>query len=556
MKETVTIYRDVYAVPHIYAKNEEDLYRAVGYIMAQDRLWQMDLLRRVTTGRLAEIFGAELVETDLLMRALRISEKSKAILAGSNPKIINTLEAFTDGINQFIEKNKNILPPEFSLLGYKPEKWEITHSLNVVGYMAWDLTMPWPFELTLYKVAQKIGPGSERFKELIPNINFQEPPVFPDFSLVPDTPQLELKTTLLSGNLKLETLGLGVFHGSNNWAISGKKSATGKPVLANDMHLGLFAPGIWYPMHQVVSGVDGADDMLNVTGVAVPGQPFIVAGHNDKIAWGMTNLMVDDMDFYRETINPDNPNQYRFNHEWKNMEIKVEKIRIKGGNSVERKLRFTHRGPIISEFKGIQNEAISMRWTGNESSDEMRSVYLLNRAANWKDFREAVKTFIAVSQNIAYADVNGNIGLQTCAGIPIRQGYDQFVVPGETDAYDWIGLVPFEKLPFVFNPECGYVSSANNKATANDYPYYISYWYETPCRICRIREMLTAKDKLSIDDMKQVQTNVKSSLVERLMGDIILILKQAKDLNEPETRALALLYEWDGTLTKQSAAAA
>ncbi|HLP46480.1 MAG TPA: penicillin acylase family protein, partial [Candidatus Kapabacteria bacterium] len=177
MKETVTIYRDVYAVPHIYAKNEEDLYRAVGYIMAQDRLWQMDLLRRVTTGRLAEIFGAELVETDLLMRALRISEKSKAILAGSNPKIINTLEAFTDGINQFIEKNKNKLPPEFSILGYKPEKWEIIHSLNVVGYMAWDLTMPWPFELTLYKVAQKIGPGSERFKELIPNINFQEPPV-------------------------------------------------------------------------------------------------------------------------------------------------------------------------------------------------------------------------------------------------------------------------------------------------------------------------------------------------------------------------------------------
>ena len=547
MKAAVTVYRDAFAIPHVYAQNEEDLYRAVGYVMAQDRLWQMDLMRRATTGRLAEIFGDDLIETDLLMRALRMTEKSKKILAKIDKEIIKFAEAFADGVNQYIERNKDKLPPEFSILGYVPEKWELFHSVNLVGFMAWDLTFAWGAEILLHNIAQKVN--TAKFKEMTPNITLQETPVFPNFSLPLNASALEFKTPLLSAALKLEELGLGVFCGSNNWAISGEKSTTGKPILANDMHLGLFTPGIWYQMHQVV------EDRLNVTGVVLPGQPFIVVGHNDHIAWGMTNVMVDDLDFYLEKVNPENPFLYKFNGQWKDMKVINEKIKTRDGKIIEKELRFTHRGPVISQFKDIKKEAISMRWIGNQYSNELKTIYLLNRAKNWDDFRDAVKTFIAVSQNIVYADVEGNIGLQTCAGIPIRKGSGIEVAPGETDEYDWTGIVPFEELPYSLNPGCGHLSSANNKTTNEDYPYYISHWFIVPDRINRIREILEEKETFSISDFKRMHADFKSKHVERFLGDIIAILKQGDDFDAVEKQALQLLSQWDGVLTKESTAA-
>jgi penicillin amidase len=545
IKETVTVYRDQYAVPHIYAKNEEDLYRAVGYVMSQDRLWQMDLMRRATTGRLAEIFGEDLLKTDQLMRSLRITEKSKLILSKSDGKMIKAGEAFADGVNQYIEKNKNQLPPEFSILGYEPEKWQVFHSANLVGYMAWDLTVPWNTEYLLYKLSKKVSPA--KFKEMIPNLLLHGTEIHPDFSL--ENSPLELRAGLLAETEKLANLGLVVFTGSNNWAVSGKKSTIGKPILANDMHLGLFTPGIWYQMHQVV------ENQLDVTGVMLPGAPFIVAGHNENIAWGMTNVMVDDMDFYLETINPENPNQYRFNNQWHEMNIRTETFKTREGNTVKKELRFTHRGPVISGFKGNDKEVISMRWIGNEFSNELRTIYLLNRAKNWEDFRDAVKTFIAVSQNIVYADVDGNIGLQSCVGIPTRKTNGSFVVPGDTDEYDWTGLVPFEELPYSFNPESGHVSSANNKIVKDDYPYYVSHWFAMPDRIDRIREMLEEKSKLSIEDIKKMHGDFKSKHVERYLDDILEIVRQMKDINALEKQALHLLSHWDRVLSKESTAA-
>ena len=545
IKETITVYRDQYGIPHIYAKNEEDLYRAVGYVMAQDRLWQMDLMRRATTGRLAEIFGDDLLKTDQLMRSLRITEKSKLILSKSDENIIKAGEAFADGVNQFIEKNKNKLPPEFAILGYEPEKWQVFHSVNLVGYMAWDLTIPWNTEYLLYKLSKKVSP--DKFKEMVPNLLLHETEIHPGFSL--ENTQLEFRAALLSETEKLADLGLVVFTGSNNWAVSGKKSTVGKPILANDMHLGLFAPGIWYQMHQVV------ENQLDVTGVMLPGSPFVVAGHNENIAWGMTNVMVDDMDFYLETINPENPNQYRFNNQWHEMNIKTETFKTRTGNTVKKELKFTHRGPVISEFKGNDREVISMRWVGNEYSNELRTIYLLNRAKNWEDFRNAVKTFIAVSQNVVYADAAGNIGLQTCAGIPTRKTSESFVVPGDTDEYDWTGLVPFEELPYSFNPESGHVSSANNKIANDDYPYYVSYWFAMPDRIDRIREMLGKKTKLSIEDIKKMHGDFKSKHVERYLGDIVEILGKMINLNAFEKQAFDQLSHWDGVLSKESTAA-
>jgi len=546
IKEPVTVYRDSFAVPHIYAKNSEDLYRAVGYVMAQDRLWQMDLIRRATTGRLSEIFGEEFVDADLFLRALRIPEKSRMVLDSVDQKILKSMEAFSDGVNQFIEQHINTLPFEFSVLGYRPEKWESEHSANIIGYMAWDLAgNTYSSEITIYKLLNQFG--EKKLMDLVPNVAEMKSYVYPDFK--PDSGNIELESELLDKLSPLKRLSLEVFHASNNWAVSGEKSLTGMPLMANDMHLGLSAPGIWYQMHHVIEGE------LNVTGLTIPGEPWIVAGHNENIAWGMTNIMVDDIDLYLEKINPDNPDEYRFNNDWHKMEVRREKILLKGGEVIEKELRFTHRGPIISEFKDIP-QSISMRWIGNDYSNEIRSVFLLNEAGNWEDFKDAIKTFNAVSQNFVYADVEGNIGLYAGGGIPIRKGNGFSILPGETDEFDWTGKVPFDELPHSFNPSCGFVASANNKTVDENYPYYISTYFYHPYRINRIRELLTAKEKLSIRDFQDIQRDQKSKLAEKLRNDFTDAIEQSDGLTTLENEALRILSEWNQDMSGDSPAPA
>ena len=537
----VNVLRDSLGIPHIYASNESDLYKAVGFAMAQDRLWQMDLLRRVTQGRLSEILGAKMTETDLLMRSLRIQEKSEKIIAGASPEIINALEAFSDGVNQYITRYP--LPPEFKVLGYHPELWQAVHSINLIGYMSWDLTSGWGTEFFLNQLKGKVS--DEQIQDLIPAAENHKTAIFRDFH----SPQINFGETILSAGINLEELGAQVFYGSNNWAVSGKKSKTGLPLLANDMHLGLMSPGIWYQMHQSVEG------KLNVTGLVLPGQPFVIAGHNDSIAWGMTNVIVDDLDFYAEKLNEDST-KYLLDGEWKDLLIKTEIIKTKEGEDIEKTLKFTHRGPIVNDFKKGAETPLSIHWLGNEMSSEIRSVFLLNRAKNWTDFRDAVKTFKSVSQNIVYADAAGNIGLQCSAGVPIRSGNGIQIYPGDSSKYDWTGLVPFEELPYEFNPERGYVSSANNKTAPDDYPYYISYWYATSDRIDRIREMLEEKELLGIEDIKAMHSDVKSKKAEQFTPVFINSLKSATDLNETEKEALSSLENWHYDLTRESTAAA
>ncbi len=540
LTEEVTVLRDSFGIPHIYAENEKDLYLATGFVMAQDRLWQMDLLRRVTQGRLSEILGKEQVNTDLLLRALRMQEKSEKILANSSPEIVLALDVFADGMNQYIENYP--LPPEFKVLGYKPEPWKPVHSINLIGYMSWDLTSGWGIESLLNQLKKELN--AEQIKDLIPDMKNHETAIFPDFNLS----QINIDETLLGASKNLENLGIEIFSGSNNWAVSGRKSKTGNPLLANDMHLGLFAPGIWYQIHQNVEG------KLNVTGLALPGQPLIIAGHNDSIAWGMTNVMVDDLDFYAETLNEDST-KYLLDGEWKNLRIKNELIKTKEGEDFNEILKFTHRGPLVNRFKKSNETALSIHWIGNEMSNEIRSLYLLNRAKNWTDFRDAVKTFKAVSQNIVYADVAGNIGLQTCAGVPMRVGSGIHVYPGETSKYDWTGLVPFEELPFEYNPERGYVSSANNKTVPANYPHYISHWFAQPNRINRIREMLDEKEKLGIDDFQKMHSDFKSKKAEKMIPEFLTALQTETNWNETETIAFEMLKNWDFVLSSESQAA-
>ncbi|MFV0593554.1 MAG: penicillin acylase family protein [Draconibacterium sp.] len=540
LKSEAEVLRDAHGIPHIYAKSDSDLYRVVGFAMAQDRLWQMDLLRRVTQGRLSEILGKDQAETDLLMRALRIQEKSQKILEQSDPEIVLALQAFSDGVNQYIAQFP--LPPEFKVLGYEPEWWKPVHSINLIGYMSWDLSMGWRSEYFLHQLRAEV-PDS-MIAEMIPDLDKHPTTVFEAFG----NNRIDAGFTLLSATQKLKDMGIEIFNGSNNWAVAGKKSTSRKPLMANDMHLGLFAPGIWYQMHQVVDG------KLDVTGVVVPGQPFIIAGHNNRIAWGMTNVMLDDLDFYLEKLNEDST-KYWFDGSWKDLIIQPETIKTKEGDSIQTELKFTHRGPIVNRMKKETGIPLSIRWLGNEMSNEIRTVYLVNRAKNWDDFRNAMSTFISVSQNVVYADVDGNIGLQCTAGIPVREGSGIEIYPGDSSKYDWQGLVPFEELPYEYNPERGYVSSANNKTVPEGFPYYISHWFATPGRIDRIREMLEAKEKLGVEDFKAMQADVKSKTAEQMTPVFLAALQKETDWPATEKAALGKLRSWDFQLTRESQAA-
>lgn len=547
LSSEVTVFRDGRGMPHIYAANEHDLYFAVGYIMAQERLWQMDLIRRATTGRLSEILGKDYVQTDLFLRSLDMTTKSKMVLSSEDPAVLEYMQSSADGVNAYIGDAGKKLPLEFRILGYKPDPWKLEDMANIIGYMGWDLAGGnLSTDIFNYKLISKMG--ADKAAELIPDWKADTTSVFPGFKLEVDKLNEALK--FIASMDKLKSLGIATFSGSNNWAVSGERTETGKPIFSNDIHLGLTSPGIWFQMHQVIPG------KLNVTGVVIPGEPLIVAGHNERIAWGMTNLMVDDIDLYSEKINPENKDQYYFDGEWKNMEIRKEVIRIKGGKADTLLIRCTHRGPVISGFREINDAVLSMRWSGFDISDELKAVFLINRASGWDQFRNALSYFNSISQNFAYADVDGNIGLNTGGGIPVRKGYGSIIREGDTDEFDWKGYVPFDQLPYSYNPANGFVSSANNKTVSSDYPYYISFRFALPYRINRIREMLNEKEIFGIDDFKRMVTDQHSDYAALLTPQILKLKSRLSEMNPVEAGAFGALAKWDYDMNKEMVAPA
>jgi len=536
LEQEVTVYRDERGMPHIYAAGEHDLYLATGYIMAQERMWQMDLIRRATTGRLSELFGDDYIETDHFLRSLDMTAKSKMVLSSQEPEVTACLQAFADGVNNYISDAGKKLPPEFKILGYKPDEWKLEDIANIIGYMGWDLASGnLSTDIFIYKLVKELG--HEKAGQLIPDWEAVSSVVFPEFRLEDEI--LKQAQSFIYSLDKLKALGINSFSGSNNWAVSGSKTTTGKPVFSNDMHLGLSSPGIWMQMHQVVPG------KINITGVVIPGEPFVVAGHNEKVAWGMTNLMVDDIDLFAEKINPENEDQYFFNGEWRNMMIRKEVIKSKTGRVDTLLLKFTHRGPIVSGFRGINDAVLTMRWSGYDQSDELLAVYSMNRATDWESFRKGVGYFKSISQNFAYADVNGNIGLVTGGGIPVRKGFGSTIRSGETDEFDWKGYVPVEQLPFSYNPESGFISSANNKTVGSEYPYYISFRFYVPYRIDRIRQMIGEKEILGIDDFRRMITDQHSGYAALLTPFILKLKDRINELEPLESQAFKTLQDWD-----------
>jgi len=531
----VKVIRDERGVPHIYASNEHDLYYITGYITAQERLWQMDMVRHATQGRLSELFKRDMFDTDIFLRSLGMPEKSQLVLDKGDPAILATLQAYADGVNAWIAQCGKKLPPEFRILGYDPEPWTMIDITNIIGFIGWDLASSnLSTEISNYKLGRKLG--AEKAAELIADWNMVDEVVFPDFKL--DDKLTGKALEAISSMEKLEELGIVTLSGSNNWAVSGNRSETGKPILSNDMHLGFNVPGFWMQVHQVIPG------KLNVTGVIFPGEPFIIAGHNDRIAWGMTNLSVDDIDLFVETVDTTG-NNYLYNGEWLPFRDVEHTLKMTDDSAQTRVIRYTHHGPVISGMQKIDDAVLSMCWSGYDYSDEIKAVYLLNRAGNWDEFRTALSHFRAISQNFAYADVDGNIGLNTGGGVPVRKGTGLLPRRGDTGEYEWKGYVPFELLPSSFNPDEGFISSANQRTVDRNYPFYISGEFSMPYRIMRIREMAAREQMLGIEDFKQMITDNHSAYAMMLTP---FILKGAEALSAPgetEKKAIEELKGWN-----------
>jgi len=560
LSQPVTVYRDEYGVPHIFAQNEDDLWRAAGYVAAQDRLWQMDFTRRAARGTLAEIFGEAALPGDKFLRTWGFHRLAKRLAENLSPSSRRMLETYAEGVNAFIEENKSRLPLEFSILQYKPEPWQIEDSIGYIRLMAFKLCFAWFFEPVLGKVADRYGlpMAMEIFPAVLPNT----PSIVADLpkgigGRLDDFFQLAIQTRA----------GLGMppaVLGSNSWAVSGSRTASGKPLLANDPHLGLTLPSVWYEMHLA------AGSELEVVGVTFPGLPGVVLGHNRDIAWGFTNGMVDDLDFYLEKINPENPDEYWRDGGWKKMEVIEENIPVKGRAPEVFKIRSTAHGPVVNAInEAARNDslAVTFRWTGFEITDEMRATHLLHRAKSWNDFQQAMRHLKSPNQNVIYADVAGNIGYYSCGLVPIRRdGKGWLPYRGWENAGDWIGMIPFEQMPHVYNPPQNFVATANNLIAGKNFPFYISNAWEPTSRIERITELIQQTGKLDVKIFQQMQNDVVSIHARRMLPGLLKLLDEAVQpdsangnrptLNEEEKNARLLLSTWDGGETPESVPAA
>lgn len=535
----IEVVRDDHGVPYIYAQNDFDAYFALGYVHAQDRLWQMEVQRRIGAGRLSEVLGEATLETDQFLRTLgtyRAAEQAWTVLS---PQAQQVIESYVAGVNAFLASNPP-LPVEFTVLGFTPEPWQPADVMVWAKMMAWNLGGDYEEELIRAQVIQRVG--EVRARELLPG--------YPDSGpfIIPEWPAASAGLIDLSTELR-QRFGLGGLDiGSNNWVISGSRTTTGKPLLSNDPHLAAQIPAIWY-----LASLQGGN--LHAVGSTLPGLPAIVIGHNEHIAWGVTNLGPDVQDLYIERVNPANPNQVEVNGSWQPLTVISETIRVKGEDEpIYWAARASRNGPIISDVLGDPGTTLALRWTALEDNDSTMEAFLgLQYAQNWDEFRSALRSYVVPSQNFVFADVDGNIGYYGPGRIPIRAKGEGYVpVPGWNDEYAWKAYIPFDDLPHEFNPERGYVVTANNQVVPDDYPYFLANSWASPYRAARIEQMITAKDKLSPEDMVTIQADQLSLQAKQLLP---YLLETPTETPE-EAKALEILRSWDGVARQDAAAPA
>lgn len=545
----VTVIRDERGIPHIEAQTELDLFRAQGYVTAQDRLWEMDLTRRAVAGRLAEVMGEGMLSTDQFFRTLILRRAAEASVPELSAETRELLTAYAEGVNAFIEQAiaEGGLTPEFTLLGYQPEPWSIVDSLSIGKYMAYDMNgEQMQSEIFRYLLRQQVG--DELTNQLRPDYPADGVTIMK--AAEGTAAKKAAYAPLPEDESKIDVSGLLAaapwpeeFVGSNNWVISGNLTATGKPLLANDPHLSLRTPSIWYQSQLTVKGG------LNVIGVTIPGAPGLILGHNEKIAWGMTNTDPDVLDLYIERRNPANPYQFEYQGKWEDATVHKETIKVKGKSDVPLEIVVTRHGPIVSEVGGSKEnrpkEALALKWTAHMPSREIEAVLGFDRAKNWQEFRQALQLFKGPTQNFVFASVDGTIAYHAGGIVPIRsQGDGTVPVPGWVDSYEWNSFIPFDEMPEVINPAAGFIATANNKVVDDAYPYFLTYAWAQPYRATRITEVLRGKGQFTLDDIQTLQTDYLD-LQARWLVPVLLTRMGSATLNNEEKRALTLVQSWD-----------
>ena len=537
----VEILRDRYGIPHIFAASLEDASFGLGYAHAQDRLWQMEMGRRIAAGRLSEVVGPGGLEIDRFMRTLGVRRAAEANLRAVDSDTRQQLDAYTAGVNAFLASGP-VLPPEFWLTGVRPEPWSSIDSVAWTKMMAWDLGRNFAEELLRMRLAKTLPLA--RIHEFLPPYPGEPPPVIADLK--------ELYGTLERDAIRLarfapDNEGLG----SNNWVVSGERSASGKPLLANDPHLALSAPPVWYFAQMSAPGV-------SVIGATLPGVPGVILGRNERIAWGFTNTGPDVQDLYIEKLEaaggylaPEGPRPFQ--------EIE-ETINVKGAQPEKLRVRISRHGPVISDvLRAARDETprghvIAFAWTALAEDDRTVQVALkFARAREWDGFLAGARDLVAPQQNIVYADIEGNIGFVAAGRVPLRKvandlkGYAP--APGWLAKYDWDGYIPFEQLPRSFNPASGAVVTANHRITPPGYPYFISSTWEPPYRADRIQQLLDATRKHDVPSFARIQADVTSLAMRELLPKLLA----TRPRSEEARKALELLRKWDGAMAPERA---
>ena len=541
----VDVLRDQYGIPHIYAASIEDAVFALGLVHAQDRLWQMEMNRRIAAGRLSEVVGAGGLEIDRFLRTLGVRRAAEANLKALDADTLRLLDAYARGVNAFLATDP-VLPVEFWLTGARPEPWAPADSAAWVKMMAWEVGGNWRNEVLRMRLAASVPLA--RIQEFVAPYPGEPAPEIADLKTLYGT--LGREGVQLAGDLvRLAEAAPGVSAeglGSNNWVVSGARSVTGKPLLANDPHLGLTAPSVWYFAHLSAPGV-------NLIGATLPGVPALVLGRNDHIAWGFTTTVADVQDLYIEKLDgsggyltPEGPQPFR---------VIEETIRVKGGEPEKLAVRVSRHGPVVSDvFRPAQDLAprghvIAFAWTALAEDDRtLQSALKFARARDWNAFLEALRDFHSPPQNIVYADVGGNIGFVAAGRVPVRKPDNDLKglapAPGWRAQYDWTGYVPFEQLPQSFNPGDGMLYTANHKITPPGYRHHISVEWQSPYRAERIRELLEAIPKHARSSFARIQGDI----VSIAMREALPRLAATRPRSEAARGALALLAKWDGSM--------
>ncbi len=549
LRAPVTVIRDRWGVPHIYASNLHDLFMAQGFVHAQDRFWQMEFWRHIGTGRLSEMLGKTTLDQDRFIRTLGWNRAAQQDLAALGPEERAILEAYAAGVNAYLEQHRSRLPLEFTLFRLFGRRWEIEpwqplHTVAWAKVMAWDLGGNWDDELLNARIVQRIGP--ERLRELVLPYPTDRPVIVPTAVMESPLPEETSRALLDLGQaLQRATLGDGPERGSNNWVVAGSRSATGKPLLANDPHLSIQMPSIWYEVALHCEPVT-PECPIQVAGASFPGVPGVIIGHNDRIAWGVTNLGPDVQDLYMERANPDNPFEVEFQGRWEPVQVITEEIRVAGqAEPVRLTVRITRHGPVINDVVEALTRTQTLyafRWTALEPSSIVRALLRLNRARNWEEFHEALKDWDVPGQNFVYVDGDGHIGYQATGRVPIRAKGDGLVpVPGWTGEYEWVGYVPYEEMPRRLDPPEGFLVTANNAVVGPDYPHFLAAVWDYGDRAQRITDLLRAKDRLSIEDMAAIQNDTLSLAAQAIVPYVLDL-----SFEDPLARqAQEILRAWD-----------